>query len=197
MSTTQHVDGDVPWPEDAVEIGRISGGWGLKGWFKVQAFASDPQALFSTKRWYLMEPPPRGAVQVVKPARTVHTLLKIAEVREHADGIVARAHDVDDRDGADALVGARIHIPRASFPTAAEDEYYWVDLIGLTVLNRDGHELGRVVGLIDTGPHSVLRVAAEGVTDEASETLIPFVAAYVDGVSLAERRITVDWGLDY
>ena len=45
--------------------------------------------------------------------------------------------------------------------------------------------------------YSVLRIAPTGVTDEAAQRLIPFVAAFVDSVSLTDRRITVDWGLDY
>ena len=74
---------------------------------------------------------------------------------------------------------------------------YWVDLIGLDVVNREGERLGTVAGLIDTGPHSVLRVAPAPGGSETDERLIPFVGAYVDDVSLAERRITVDWGLDF
>jgi 16S rRNA processing protein RimM len=55
-----------------------------------------------------------------------------------------------------------------------------------------------VVGLIDTGPHSVLRVShPDASAAEADERLIPFVAAFVDSVSLSQRRISVDWGLDY
>jgi 16S rRNA processing protein RimM len=61
--------------------------------------------------------------------------------------------------------------------------------------------LGRVTALIDTGPHSVLCVrrpdAAADESDTQAERLIPFVAAYVDAVDLAARRIVVDWGLDY
>ena len=79
------------------------------------------------------------------------------------------------------------------------DEFYWADLIGLEVVNRDGVVLGEVVGLIDTGPHSVLRVAPAGAGEGAAaeERLIPFVSAYVDTVDLAARRIVVDWGLDF
>ena len=90
-------------------------------------------------------------------------------------------------------------VSRASFPTAEPDEYYWVDLIGLTVVNLQGETLGTVTGLLDTGPHSVLRIApgGDGAGGEAVERPVPFVAAYVNDVSLAERRITVDWGLDY
>ena len=114
---------------------------------------------------------------------------------------MAQAREVPDRTSAEALRGARVFVGRASFPTAASDEFYWIDLIGLAVVNRQGEHLGTVIGLLDTGPHSVLRVAADGdaapsPTPEA-ERLIPFVAAYIDDVSLAQRLITVDWGLDY
>ena len=43
-----------------------------------------------------------------------------------------------------ALKGARIFVSRASFPSTDDGEYYWVDLIGLQVFNRDGALLGTV-----------------------------------------------------
>ena len=89
--------------------------------------------------------------------------------------------------------GARILIARADFPPPAADEFYWADLIGLAVFNREGVALGSVAGLIDTGPHSVLRVEMKGF----EERLIPFVSAYVDRVDMHERTIGVDWGTDY
>ena len=84
---------------------------------------------------------------------------------------------------------------RSEFPKPAADEFYWADLIGLGVVNREGLTLGSVVGLIDTGPHSVLRIQPAAADGE--EVLIPFVSAYVDSVDLPARRIVVDWGLDY
>ena len=115
--------------------------------------------------------------------------------------MVALAQEVSDRSAAEALRGARVFIARVSFPTPDPDEFYWVDLIGLNVVNRAGEKLGTVAGLIDTGPHSVLRVTPEfvpaGVSAQEAERLIPFVGAYIDEVSLERRLITVDWGLDY
>ena len=188
----------APWPEDAVEVGRIVDAWGVKGWIKVQPFAADPQALFSSRRWFLKPPEPQGPRRPAAPS-PVPPLLKITQVKHHGDAVVAQAQDVADRSGAEALKGARIFVSRASFPSADPDEYYWVDLIGLSVVNLQGERLGTVIGLLDTGPHSVLRIAPEGAEpgDEASERLVPFVAAYVTDVSLADKRITVDWGLDY
>jgi 16S rRNA processing protein RimM len=180
-------EADPAWPDDAVEVGRIVDAWGVKGWFKIQPHAAEPEALFSSRRWHLDfdNPSSHGAVPHV---------LRITHAREQGGAVIAAAQEIPDREAAQALKGARVFVSRASFPTPEADEFYWVDLIGLEVFNRDGVVLGRVTGLLDTGAHSVLRVAPEG---EAEERMIPFVAAYIDEVDLAARRIHVDWGLDY
>ncbi len=181
----------VEWPADAVEVGRVIGAWGVKGGVKVKAFAAAPEALFSTKRWYLAEPEAAGP----RPAGTWPLLLKVLQAKEQADAVVASVQDINDRDAAEALKGARVFVPRASFPTPEAGEFYWVDLIGLAVANRDGQALGDVVGLIETGPHCVLRV--QPADAQAEELLIPFVDAYVDRVDTTARCITVDWQADY
>jgi len=145
---------------------------------------------FSSKRWYL-QPSEKGAKTF---SGTV--LLKIREAKDHSDSVVACAQDIDDRNAAEALKGARIFIPRSSFPTAGDDEYYWVDLIGLAVINREGVALGQVTELLSTGPQTVLVVGYEQ-DGKAQERMIPFVSAYVDGVDLPARRINVDWQADY
>ena len=193
---------DPAMPADAIEVGRVVDAWGIKGWIKVQPFASDPQALFSTRRWFIKPPEEGGVKRPGAPAAsTFPHLLKVTSAKEHGDVVVAQVQEVDSRTAAEALRGARVFVGRSSFPTAGPDEYYWVDLLGLTVVNREGETLGSVAGLIDTGPHSVLRVApavpTPGVAAHEDERLIPFVAAYIDDVSLEQRRITVDWGLDY
>ena len=190
--------GDEPdFPADAIEVGRIVGPWGIKGAFKVYAHATDPQALFSSRRWFLQPPTNPGP----RPASPLPRLLRVTQAREQGSVVVASAHEVPDRAAAESLGGALVFVSRASFPTAGDGEYYWIDLIGLTVLNREGVTLGTVVGLIDTGVHSVLRVrrpdAAPDSSAEIAERLIPFVAVYVDSVDLPGRQIHVDWGLDY
>lgn len=180
-------------PEDAVEVGRILGAWGIQGGFKVKPFAADPQALFSSKRWYIRPAePPRP---VAPKAAPLPTLLSVVKLREQGDGVVATAQEVPDRTAAEALQGARVYVSRASFPTPDDGEFYWVDLIGLAVHNREAALLGQVVGLLETGPHCVLRVQPADAS--ADEVLIPFVAAYVDEVDLPGRRLRVDWQADY
>jgi 16S rRNA processing protein RimM len=178
-------------PADAVEVGRVHDAWGIKGWFKVLPHSASPEALFSSRRWYI-QPSERAA----RPAFSGTLLLRIREAKEHSDSVVASAHDVDDRNAAEALKGARVFVARSSFPTAGDDEYYWVDLIGLDVINREGVALGTVTDLMATGPQTVLVVAYEA-DGKPAERMIPFVSAFVDTVDLPGRRITVDWQPDY
>ena len=177
-------------PVDAVEIGRIAEAWGIKGWFKVLPYSADPEALFSSKCWFIL-PSEKGA-------KTFAGVLALAvkEAKVHSDTVVACALGVEDRSAAEALRGARIFIARSSFPIAATDEYYWVDLIGLSVVNRQNESLGIVKELLSTGAQTVL-VLEYTQDGKASERMIPFVAAYIDDVDLTARCIRVDWLLDY
>lgn len=126
--------------------------------------------------------------------------ITLEECKLHSGSVVAKIAGLDDRTAAEALRGARIFLPRSSFPGPSKDEYYWVDLIGLDVVNREGVHLGTVRDLMSTGPHAVLCVEyaaeVEGASTQA-ERMIPFVAAYVDDVDVPGKRITVDWQADY
>src|SRR5688572_33398174 len=78
-------------PADAIEVGRIADAWGIKGWFRVLPHSADPQALFSSKRWYL-QPSEKGPKVF---SGTV--LLRIREAKDHSDTVVATADAVEDR----------------------------------------------------------------------------------------------------
>lgn len=185
----------APLPPDAVEVGRVQEAWGIKGWMRLHSHSADPEVLFSAKRWFLS--PPQGQYARGFDAFKGTVTVDVAEVKSHADGIVARLEQVGDRNAAEALKGASIHISRADFPQSNNpDEYYWVDLIGLDVFNREGVHLGVVRDLLPTGPHSVLCMEyTEG--EKKLERMIPFVSVYVDQVDLPGKRITVDWQPDY
>ena len=183
-----------PLPDDAVELGRFTDAWGIKGWVRIQPHSADTRALFESSEWFLLPPEARfgkGFSAFAGPVRVT-----VADIKVHADGIVARLEGVNDRNLAESLKGVRIHVARSAFPPAEEGEYYWVDLIGLDVVNREGLTLGEVSDLQSTGPQTVLVVAYEE-GGKRLERMIPFVSAYIDQVDLPARRITVDWQPDY
>ncbi len=186
-------------PDDAIEVGRILDAWGVKGWLKILPHSTHPEALFSAKSWFLQAPEAKFRPGFNAFSGTV--TVSVDEAKTHSDSVVALITGLDDRNVAESLRGCRIFLPRSSFPAASKDEYYWVDLIGLNVVNREGVALGCVRDLMATGPHSVLCVEYTAVRDDGTsatdERMIPFVAAYVDAVDLPGKSITVDWQPDY
>lgn len=177
-------------PADAVEVGRIADAWGIKGWFKVLPYSADPAALFSSKDWFLL-PAGKGLITFLGVKQII-----VSEVKFHSGTIVACAHGCTDRNSAEALRGARVFVSRENFPSVKEDEYYWIDLIGLDVVNREGVALGVVKELLSTGAQTVL--VLDCVQDgKPGERMIPFVSVYVDKVDLPSRSILVDWQPDF
>ena len=186
-------------PDDAVEVGRVLDAWGVKGWLKILPHSREPEALFAAKSWFLQAPDAK-----FRPGFSAFTgtvTVAVDEAKTHSDSVVAKIDGLDDRNDAESLRGCRIFLPRSAFPKALKDEYYWVDLIGLNVVNREGIALGCVRDLMATGPNSVLCVeyqaAQEDGSSKAEERMIPFVSAYVDSVDTAGKLITVDWQPDY
>lgn len=160
-------------------MGYVKGAFGIKGWLKVKADTEYTDSLLDYPEWRLQ-----------KDGNVLNA--QVESGKAVGDELQVKLAGVDDRDTAALLRGYTIEIPREAFAPAAEDEYYWADLVGLSVFNRDGAELGKVQNLMQTGAHDVLVVQGA-----YGQKLIPFVAHYIDDVSLTEQRITADWGTDY
>lgn len=165
--------------ERQVIVGRIVGLYGVKGWVKVRSYTDPPTNILEYSPWQ------------------VHTAegcesLELSDGRAHGAGIVARLGNCADRDQAARLLGADIAVDRDQFGPAETGEYFWVDLVGLRVVNREGVELGTVDRLFETGANDVLVVRGE------RERLIPFVMdQVVIEVDLQRRILTVDWDPEF
>jgi 16S rRNA processing protein RimM len=200
-------DGSGHWPDDLIEVGVIGEAYGVRGWVKIyphaggahEAAAGD-SALLTAKRWWLVKGAEQGAERRVA---------QILMAKRHSSTVVAQLAGSADRNAGEAWKGWRVSVRRADFPRlASADEFYWVDLIGLDVVNQEGVGLGTVTDLIDNGAHSILRVAYEVPAGQAQdegkaaeqaggERLIPFVERYIKHVDQAAKKIVVDWGIDY
>lgn len=159
-------------------MGRIAAPYGIKGWVKVQTFSESADTLADYPEWQVGRAGNWHAVHVLN-------------AHLHTNTLVAELEGIADRDAALALKGSEIAIPRATLPPAAENEYYWSDLIGLDVTNTQGIAFGKVKELLESGAHDVLVVSGE------RERLIPFVGQIVKTVDLAAGTLQVDWEADY
>lgn len=167
-----------------IVLGRITAPFGVAGWVRVHAFGDDPLSWRVMKQWWL------GADAQAAGGWQPYTL---KGCREHSGSLVAKFAEVGDRSGAEMLQGLYVAAPREALPATAQNEYYWADLIGLTVVNAAGHELGVVQELIATGANEVLVVRDE----QQNERLLPFVAQVIEKVDSAQRRIYVAWEADW
>jgi 16S rRNA processing protein RimM len=180
-------------PDDLVLVGYVTGAYGVKGWVRIKPYSADADAMLNAKTWWLDKPELRD--------------VDMMQAKSHGEDVVAQLMGVADRDAAEALKGATVQIRRSHFPPLSDDEFYWIDLIGLEVENLQGESLGTVNDLMDNGAHPILRVAVQQPTESAGaaqgsdkaprEMLIPFVDQFVKTVDQAAKKITVDWGLDY
>lgn len=160
-------------------MGRVSGVYGVRGWLRVRSDCEPVEQLLSYTPW-----------QMKTATGWQNHVLEDGKV--HGHGLVAKLANIDDREQARALVGIDIAVDRSQLPALAEDEFYWNDLIGLGVVTRDGEQLGRVSGLMQTGTNDVLVVSGD------RERLIPFIREQVILVVDAQAgRIEVDWDPDF
>lgn len=205
----QPVNMDVP--AGLIEIAVFGTGHGIRGGLHVLPYSSDADALLANQIWWW-----RAAKQTAKSGAASRVIgadqptdwqcLTVRSARPQGTGIVAQLVGVDDRNTADLYRGGIIGLPRSAFPALSEDEYYWVDLIGLRVVNLQGVLLGHVVGMQEHTAHALLQVERSGVADglvgqsksgqepkKVLPELIPFVARHIAQVDLAAGYIQVDW----
>ena len=129
------------------------------------------------------------ALAACSPGRRSQTGGTGKKQKLHGAGIVAKIPKASIRlKDAAALRGA-VALYRKDFPEAEENEYYWVDLIGCEVVNKEGQSIGQVKGMIDNGVHDILNVKRA----DGKEVLIPFVEDYLAEVNVEAKKIVVDW----
>ena len=165
--------------ESLVELGNINGVFGIQGWVKVFSFTSPRVQVADYRRWVVRH---KGS----------DTEYKVLRGRVQGKAIVAQLDGVDDRNKAEALVGAEIFVKSDQLEKLESGEYYWSQLIGLQVVNQEGVDLGTVDWLFETGNNDVM------VVDGDRERFIPYIRDnYVKEIDLKSEKILVDWDADF
>ncbi|WP_395009429.1 ribosome maturation factor RimM [Undibacterium sp.] len=180
-------------PDDLVIVGYVSGAFGLQGWVKIRPYSTTADALLDAPLLWLESVAQAGVAPNLREVKRLSSKI-------HGEDVVARLDEVPDRTAAEALKGTVVKVSRQAFPVLEQDEFYWVDLIGLAVQNLQGEDLGVVRAMMDNGAQSILRVAASDVPEAElmkHERLIPFVDHFVKEVDTEAKKIVVDWGSDY
>jgi 16S rRNA processing protein RimM len=180
---------------EPVVVGRIAGAYGVLGWVRVVSFTEPPENLVDYRPWLIG----KGLIGKGLADADWQPVNPVA-CRPHGAGFVVQLRELASREQAQALTGRLIAVPRSALPSLdAEGEYYWRDLVGLTVRDPDGRRIGRVDHLIATGAHDVLVIDTDGADDAAStksggaQLLVPFLRRFVPEVDLARGMLVIDW----
>lgn len=164
---------------DMLVLGKVSGVYGVKGWVKLFSDTDPREGILDYQHYFLKE---KGQWRS----------LEFTQGRKQGKGVVAKIEGCDDRDQAMLLIGSEIGITNDQLDELAENEYYWKDLIGLSVLNQDEVDLGTVSSMMETGANDVLIVTGD------RERLIPFTQGHtVLEVNLDDKVIRVDWDPEF
>lgn len=168
--------------KDKITLGKLGAVYGIKGWLKIHSFTDDPEAILDYMPWSL------------KLGDKIQTV-EVTDWRKHNNGLIAKIANYDDRDQAQTLVGSEILANPEALPDLPEGEFYWRDLIGMTVVTTQGYDLGTVSDMMETGANDVLVVKAnrnDGFGKK--ERLIPYLfEQVVISVSVENKQISVDW----
>ena len=155
--------------ENFIEVGKIVAPHGVRGDLRVLPSIERPEILGKVRRLFWENTP--HEVLLAKPHKNVY--------RVHVKGC-------DDRNGAEALVGKICFLPREEFPRLPDGEYYFFELLGLSIVADDGTEVGTLSEIIETGANDVYVAKKDG-----TEICIPAIPDCILSVDMAARRMTV------
>lgn len=162
--------------DNNIIIGRIGDAYGIKGWSHFLSFTDPIDNAFQYKNWK------------IETAHDQFTPVKLESYKAHGKGYVIKIPYSNDRDQALLLKGKTIAVTRDTLPALPQGEYYWSDLVGLTVLNTQGETLGIIDHLLETGSNDVIAIKTE-----KKLILIPYLHSVVKQVDLEKEIIVVDW----
>ncbi|MEW5722019.1 MAG: ribosome maturation factor RimM [Thermodesulfobacteriota bacterium] len=161
--------------DDLVVIGQVTRPHGVRGEVRVVPYTHSAASFDLFDQVY------------VRRRDRWEGILRISGVRPHKSLILLNFKGITTRDQAAELSSALLLVRREWLPEPEEGEYYWTDLIGLAVFDRQGGPLGRVEAILPTGGGEVLVLKAEG-----RELLLPFNEDSILEVDLDGGRLVAD-----
>jgi 16S rRNA processing protein RimM len=163
-----------------IYLGKITGVHGIKGWLKIQSFSSPPENILNYPLWIINN-------------QGEEDFYSIEQGRKQNNKIVVKLENINDRNTAESLINSNIQILRSDLPKLSNENYYWSDLVGLSVLNSEEKLIGKIESLIETGANDVMVI----ITLKDERILIPFVMhEIIKEVNVELNYIKIDWSIE-
>lgn len=157
-----------------VLLGKIVATHGIRGQLRVHSYSGEHGALVALTSVLLHDP--AGGWES----------FDVVSAKAHGNKVLLSLKGCDNINQVLHLVGRELYAEREKLPELEEDEFYWCDLIGLSVVTEAGEELGRLTDIIPTGSNDVYVVSSG-----SREYLVPALTDVVVAVDLAAGIMTV------
>ncbi len=155
-----------------IEVGKVTKPHGLKGELKLLPFVSDLSILKSFRQGRL-----GGEAGEEAP-------VEVESLRGSAGNLIIKFQKVDSREQAGLLAGRTLKIPADQFEPLPDGEYYWFEIVGLDVHDREGTHYGKIEEIIETGSNDVYVVRGNG-----KEVLLPMIESVVHSIDLEQNKL--------
>lgn len=171
-------------PDDSplVVLGAVGAHHGVRGGLKIRSHTRPEEQIFEYPVW-----------KVGRPGSPDWKTVEVCSFRQAGRHLVVQLQGYPDREAAEELVGCQIAVDRSRLETLEDGEFYWMDLIGLRVVNRQNVELGELTGMLETGANDVAVVTS----GDRAERLLPWAPRVIGKVDLEAGILTVDWDESY
>ncbi len=157
------------------DFGTVVGVHGLRGELKVAPHTPASDSLISARSIFLRDR--NGAIELYVPQRSA----------PHKGNLLLRLEGVESVEQARMLVGFSVLMQQVDLPQLPVGRYYWHQLQGLAVFDRQRGDIGFLQGIFSTAAHDIYEV-----NGPFGEVLIPVVDQFIIEVDLDGKRIQVD-----
>lgn len=126
-------------------------------------------------------------VYAIDPKEQVRTL-KIDGCRTHKNNLLLHFEGYDSINDVEALKGLQLKIKKEQQEPLGENEYYYHEIIGCTVITTNGEEIGMVESILSPGANDVWVV----VDERKKEILIPYIEPVVKKVDVLNKKVIIE-----
>ncbi len=160
-------------PQTKILMGVFGAAHGIQGQVRLKSYTGDPMAI----------------VRYGPFTTDTGRIIELNEAREQKEVLVVRVEGVKDRNGAEALNGVALYVPRERLGVAEEeDEFFHADLVGLRADYADGTAAGTVTALHNYGGGDVIEIKP----GQGPSFFLAFTRAIVPSVDIVGGRIIID-----
>ena len=160
---------------DLYTVGKIVNTHGIKGELKIMPVTDFPEQRFAP-----------GSELVIEGQTPLTVTVQGA--RKQKNMYLLKLKGFDDINEVEQFKGRELGVKEADLQPLSAGEYYYHDIIGLTVIDQNGEALGQVSEIMSPGANDVWVIPRPGKPD----VLLPFLKSVVLSVDLDTKVAHVD-----